>query len=313
MLSEEILDEGHLLEDLPQGKLVFEVEVGVVVLYIGLQQFQEHYVVTGYLLDEVLLRGSECFRATGSQRRFGGCGEGVERVLAGKLLRSVPPLNHNKCIGTTKGGCDYNMIIFRVKYCASAVKARFLHKLEYQPTLFHLRNYLYTYLFAKSANGSMVTLYDETTLQSPEVNAETFHDYLHWLNIYPESKEEAPRMMNEFKPAYGKHLKQLDQGNQLYRCFCKKSSQAYDGTCRSLTHEQVQQMLKAKLPYRVRLKQPETTLKYSDLVYGDVEDDPREDPVINDPMVGMTTQFKAVVADQECNVTHIFHNNETLK
>lgn len=71
-------------------------------------------------------------------------------------------------------------------------------------------------------------------------------------------------------------------------------------------------MLEAKLPYKVRLKQPDTSLKYKDLVYGDQEEYPREDPVIEDPSLGLSTQFKAVISDKILNVTHLFHSSETL-
>ena len=82
-------------------------------------------------------------------------------------------------------------------------------------------------------------------------------------------------------------------------CFCEQSNKAYDGTCRNLSLEDTKKFLEAKRPYRVRLKQPEASLEYQDLVYGKVTEDPREDPVIEDPLTGITPLFKAVVIDKE--------------
>lgn len=172
------------------------------------------------------------------------------------------------------------MNILRVKYCFSSVRVRFLHKLEYQPTLSHLRNYLYSYLFAKNQNGQTVTFYDESNLKDPKLNAGELDSHLKWLGVFPEEKESAPVMMNQYQPEYLQHLKTLISSGAVYLCFCGKNLKTYDGECRELTNELIQKMLKAKLPYKVRLKQPDSSLKYKDLVYGEQEEYPREDPVV---------------------------------
>ena len=91
------------------------------------------------------------------------------------------------------------MLILRVKYSLSAVKTRFLQRLEFQPTVFHLRHYLYSYLLASNTGGSMEIIFDDSSAKNPAKKAQVFQGFMDWLRIGEGQGAEKPRMTGEFK------------------------------------------------------------------------------------------------------------------
>lgn len=125
---------------------------------------------------------------------------------------------------------------------------------------------------------------------------------------------------------YAKKL--IDKG-QAYYCFCDKERLAglktqivegkeitvYDKHCLSLSKEEVEEKLKAGIPYVIRQNNPtEGTTTFHDEIYGDITVDNSElDDMILIKSDGYPTyNFANVVDDHLMGITHVVRGNEYL-
>ena len=94
-----------------------------------------------------------------------------------------------------------------------------------------------------------------------------------------------PYRQSERFDLYGKYAKELVEKGGAYYCFCDQERlenlrerqkamglpPGYDGHCRSLTKEEIEEKLKAGVPYVIRLKMPyEGETVIHDRLRGDV-------------------------------------------
>ena len=125
---------------------------------------------------------------------------------------------------------------------------------------------------------------------------------------------------------YAKKL--IDKG-EAYYCFCDKERLAslktqivegkeitvYDKHCLSLSKEEVEEKLKAGIPYVIRQNNPtEGTTTFHDEIYGDISIDNSElDDMILIKSDGYPTyNFANVVDDHLMGITHVVRGNEYL-
>jgi len=175
------------------------------------------------------------------------------------------------------------------------------------------RTALYNWLFARRHGGAFILRIEDTDMERSETRYEhQLIEDLRWLGLDwdegPEGTAAAhslwgdehgrhgPYRQSERLKIYAKHTERLLKEGKAYPCFCapeeleaeRKSAaaehrpQAYSGKCRYLSQEQVDENLRAGMPFAVRLKIEDHPLTFHDLVRGEVKFEPEavSDPVL---------------------------------
>lgn len=199
----------------------------------------------------------------------------------------------------------------------------------------NLRTALYAYLLAKSLNGKFILRIEDTDQERLVPGAVDI--------IYKTLKatglvwDEGPDIGGDFGPyvqsermdIYAKYAKQLVESGHAYYCFCNKERleemrmlqkfsgelSKYDGFCRHLTPEQVEEKLKAGIPYVIRQKIPESgQTTFEDEVFGSitVENSSLDDQVLIKADGMPTYNLANVIDDHLMGITHVIRGNEYL-
>ncbi len=195
------------------------------------------------------------------------------------------------------------------------------------------RTALYNWLYARKTGGKLILRIEDTdTERSTQDSIEGIIEGLEWLGI---DWDEGPYFQTEFSNDHAKAASKLLSTGQAYKCFCTKeeldkkreaalaakASLGYDGTCRSLSPEQIAEKEEAGIPSVVRFKVPERqgSLGYDDKVLGRISCDYKE----LDDFVIVRSNGKPlyllcnVVDDIRDRITHIVrgqdHMTNTLK
>lgn len=147
------------------------------------------------------------------------------------------------------------------------------------------RTAIFNWLFVKRTGGKLILRIEDTDVErSSEASIQGIVDSLKWLGI---TWDEGPYFQSQFVKDHLAAVQTLLESGHAYRCFCtredlerkrqmarkEKTSLQYDGTCRSLTPEEVAKKEAAGMPYTVRLKVPrgEGSVRFTDMVYGTIE------------------------------------------
>ena len=190
------------------------------------------------------------------------------------------------------------------------------------------RTALYNWLYAKKTGGKLILRIEDTdTERSTAESIDGILDGLKWLGI---DWDEGPYFQTRFSDDHIAAAKRLlNQGN-AYKCFCTKDDLdtkreaalaakqglGYDGTCRNLTPEEVQEKEAAGLPFVLRFRVPERfgMLGYDDKVLGRIECNYRE----VDDFVIVRSNGKPlyllcnVVDDIRDRITHIIRGQDHM-
>jgi len=152
------------------------------------------------------------------------------------------------------------------------------------------RTALYNWLYVKKTGGKLILRIEDTDAErSTKESIQGIVDGLTWLGI---DWDEGPYFQSEFAGEHKTAAAKLVQQNNAYRCYCTKEvldakreaalaakkSLGYDGTCRSLTQEQIEEKENTGIPSVIRFKVPEIqgSLGYDDKVLGRIECNIRE-------------------------------------
>lgn len=199
----------------------------------------------------------------------------------------------------------------------------------------NLRTALYAYLIAKKENGTFVLRIEDTDQErfiegAMNIIYNTLKDTgLNWDEGPDIGGKYGPYIQSERKEIYKEYAEKLVKQGGAYRCFCSKQrldemrtiqkasgiAQKYDGHCKCLTQEEIEQNLKNNVPYVIRQnieKTGETT--FVDEVYG-VITTPNEilDENVLIKVDGFPTyNFANVIDDHLMNITHIIRGSEYL-
>ena len=147
------------------------------------------------------------------------------------------------------------------------------------------RTAIFNWLFAQKTGGKMILRIEDTDAErSSEESIRGIIDSLKWLGI---TWDEGPYFQSDFVDEHVAAARKLIASGHAYKCFCtkeeldlkreearrKKSDLQYDGTCRRLTHEEIDRKEAAGMPYTIRLRVPrgEGSVLFQDMVYGFVE------------------------------------------
>ncbi|MGI5896639.1 MAG: glutamate--tRNA ligase [Oscillospiraceae bacterium] len=199
----------------------------------------------------------------------------------------------------------------------------------------NLRTALYAYLLAKKYEGKFILRIEDTDREryvegAVDIIYNTLRQTgLNWDEGPDIGGPYGPYVQSERMGMFKEYALKLIESGHAYYCFCdkdrldelKKIQQAsgmapkYDGHCRNLTKEEIEEKLAAGVPYVIRQKMPlEGTTTFHDEVFGDITVD---NSVLDDQILiktdGMPTyNFANVVDDHTMGITHVIRGNEYL-
>ena len=201
-----------------------------------------------------------------------------------------------------------------------------------------VRAALFNYLFGKKYNGKFVLRIEDTdSARSEEKWVEDIVNGLKWLgiewdegpnpnNIHKDMGNFAPYRQSKRREIYVKYIKKLLDEGKAYYCFCtieeleaKKQylmsigkHPVYEGTCRNLTKDQVEEYLTQKRPRVIRFKTPKQKIILHDLIHGktEIESELLGDMVIAKGLDDPLYNLAAVIDDAEMNITHVIRSDD---
>ncbi len=190
-----------------------------------------------------------------------------------------------------------------------------------------LRTALFNWLWARKHGGTF-TLRIEDTDQKRFVQGAT-ENIIEALKWYGLTIDKGPLYQSEKFDTYKQYAKQLIESGYAYYCFCSperlaelrklqsinKQAPAYDGHCRSLTRDEIQQHLSKGTPHVVRLQVPVSGItQFDDVVHGvvKVQNNTIDDQVLLKSDGYPTYHLANVIDDHELGITHVIRAEEWL-
>lgn len=199
----------------------------------------------------------------------------------------------------------------------------------------NLRTALYAYLLAKSNGGKFILRIEDTDQEryvdgAVDVIYRTMKDTGLFHDEGPDvGGDYGPYIQSERRGLYKEYAEKLVELGHAYYCFCDKERlealrvrqtaakvpTKYDGHCSKLSKEEIEEKIKAGVPYVIRQKVPthgKTTFK--DEVFGEISVD---NAILDDNVLlkadGLPTyNFANVVDDHLMNITHVIRGSEYL-
>ena len=192
----------------------------------------------------------------------------------------------------------------------------------------NLRTELYTWLIARSHNGTFILRIEDTD-QSRQVEGAVDVIYRTMAECgltHDEGPDVggpvAPYIQSQRRDTYGKYARLLVEKGGAYYCFCEKTESEEDSgefdraadPCRELTAQQVQEKLEAGLPYVIRQRIPAGTTTFHDAIFGDitVDNSTLDDQVLLKRDGLPTYNFANVIDDHLMGITHVVRGSEYL-
>lgn len=199
----------------------------------------------------------------------------------------------------------------------------------------NLRTALFEYLIAKHDNGDFILRIEDTD-QTRKVDGAVDFIFntckLCGLNFDEGAGiggEYGPYFQSERLNMYKKYAEELVENGKAYYCFCgeerleklreiadkSKIAFMYDGHCRKLSKEEVEEKLKNGESYVIRQAMPKHGKSvYEDTVYGKIEVENRilEDQILIKSDGYPTYNFANVIDDHLMKITHVARGNEYL-
>ena len=192
----------------------------------------------------------------------------------------------------------------------------------------NLRTALYTWLIARSHDGTFILRIEDTD-QSRQVEGAVDVIYRTMAECgltHDEGPDVggpvAPYIQSQRRDTYGKYARLLVEKGGAYYCFCEKTESEEDSgefdraadPCRELTAQQVQEKLEAGLPYVIRQRIPAGTTTFHDAIFGDitVDNSTLDDQVLLKRDGLPTYNFANVIDDHLMGITHVIRGSEYL-
>ena len=194
----------------------------------------------------------------------------------------------------------------------------------------NLRTALYTYFIARHAGGDFILRIEDTDQKRKVDDAvAVIRRTMAGCGLeYDEGPDVGgpvgPYVQTERREIYKKYAELLVEKGAAYRCFCTEErlealhaenpNAGYDGHCRHLSKEEIEEKLNAGTPYVIRQIIPEGSTTFHDAVYGDITVDNSEldDQVLLKSDGLPTYNFANVVDDHLMGITHVVRGSEYL-
>jgi len=245
--------------------------------------------------------------------------------LGHKLLNNISKLNINK---------------FNLAHTNSNIRVRFAPSPTGKLHIGGLRTAFYNYLFARKHNGEFILRIEDTDQERlVKDSLNNIVESLKWAGLEPDlgpgfNKSNAneieaggPWMQSQRLHIYAQHAKVLLEQKKAYRCFCDETRLAllkrnaakrlekigYDGKCRHLDDETINNYLNENKPFVIRFKLEDKEVFFEDLTTGMHKSNPCKqegDFIIIKSDKFPTYHFANVVDDHLMKITHVFRGQE---
>lgn len=199
----------------------------------------------------------------------------------------------------------------------------------------NLRTALYTYLIAKRNGGKFILRIEDTDQERYVEDAvEVIFNTLRLVGLNPDEGpgiggDCGPYVQSQRKEIYQEYAKKLVELGGAYYCFCSKErldalreeaqknneTFEYDGCCKRLSKEEVEEKLRSGVKYVIRQRIPETgSTTFEDYVFGTITVD---NSTLNEGILlksdGLPTyNFANVVDDSLMKISHVIRGSEYL-
>jgi len=197
------------------------------------------------------------------------------------------------------------------------------------------RTALYNYLYVRRAGGVFVLRIEDTDAQrSTQESYKGILNGLRWLGL---DWDEGPDVGGDYGPYvqsarsvlyHSEAMRLIDEG-KAYRCFCtpedleamrieaqeKKLPPKYDGRCRRLSKEEIDEKLVREVPYAIRFKMPEEgEVRFRDMIREEFTFSNRDldDFVLIRSDGRPTYNFAVVVDDFHMKITHVIRGDDHI-
>ncbi|CBH22363.1 glutamyl-tRNA synthetase [Acetoanaerobium sticklandii] len=206
-----------------------------------------------------------------------------------------------------------------------------------------LRTALYNFLYARKMQGNYVLRVEDTDrTRLVEGAVEGMLSAMNWAGVnhdegvmlsddnkVVQNGDCGPYIQSERLDIYKEHIKTLIDKGDAYYCFCSRSrldrireqqkneglDPKYDGHCRELSQEEIQDKLDKGEDYVIRMKLPENkSITFNDIVRGKVSihTSDMDDQVLIKADGFPTYHFAVVVDDHMMDITHVIRGEEWL-
>ncbi|MBQ9949760.1 MAG: glutamate--tRNA ligase [Clostridia bacterium] len=199
----------------------------------------------------------------------------------------------------------------------------------------NLRSALYAYLFARANDGTFILRIEDTDRERyVEGAVDLIYRVLkevgmNWDEGPDVGGDFGPYVQSERKPMYLPYAEQLIKSGHAYRCFCTKEELderrsaaqergetfKYDKHCMHLSETEIQEKLRAGIPYVIRQNVPtEGKTSFTDEIFGEITVDNSElDDSVLIKADGMPTyNFANVIDDHTMGISHVMRGMEYL-
>jgi nondiscriminating glutamyl-tRNA synthetase len=196
------------------------------------------------------------------------------------------------------------------------------------------RTALYNWLFARHTGGEYLLRIEDTDLDRSEAKHEAqLMEDLRWLGLEWDEGPgvpgpHAPYRQSERLGIYREHTERLLREGKAYRCFCTAEEleaeraravaahrpQVYSGKCRGIDREESAKRAALGEPFAVRLRIPEHTLRFHDIVRGAVEfaSESVSDPILVRSSGVPVYNYVVTVDDALMEITHVIRGDDHL-
>ncbi|MFG3253470.1 glutamate--tRNA ligase [Streptomyces sp. NPDC048172] len=173
---------------------------------------------------------------------------------------------------------------------ANPVRVRFCPSPTGNPHVGMVRTALFNWAYARHTGGTLVFRIEDTdAARDSEESYEQLLDAMSWLGLdWDEGPQvggpHAPYRQSERMEIYADVARKLQEGGYAYPCYCTAQEleerrerareegrpSGYDGTCRTLTPEQIAAYEAEGRSHVVRFRMPDEAITFDDLVRGEI-------------------------------------------
>jgi glutamyl-tRNA synthetase len=190
----------------------------------------------------------------------------------------------------------------------------------------NLRTAVLNYLYARNQGGTFTLRIEDTDMERSEIQYEaSIMDDLKWLGI---NWDDGPYRQSERTDLYRDFAKTLLEKGSAYKCFCPKEKledarrasldkgepPRYDGRCRSLSQEELNNFEREGRSYVVRFKPPRKAITFKDGIRGQIQFPPDhvDDFVILKQELTPSYNFAAAIDDMTMGITHVIRGGDHI-
>jgi len=188
------------------------------------------------------------------------------------------------------------------------------------------RTAIFNWLTARISGGNFLLRIEDTDrLRSTNESIQQIIASLKWLNI-DWDREIVFQSINIER--HKEAANQLLESSKAYRCFCSreeldekrlyaqknKLNKFYDGTCRGLTSQQIEQNIQEHRPFSIRFKVDQEDIRFYDIIRGDVSvsSETLDDFIIVRSDGNPVYQLAVVVDDHDMGINLVLRGEDHL-